>query len=86
MNLHEIIEGLTEELAAIEHDRWSRWQRYVHEQGVVQSNGSLLLPADLVEKWERQMTTPYEKLSEKEKQSDRDQVARYLPMITRALK
>jgi hypothetical protein len=72
-------------LAAIEHERWSHWQRYMHERGKVQPDGSLLLPADLVQQWEQQMATPYEALSEAEKESDRDQVRRYVPTIVEGL-
>lgn len=72
-------------LAAIEHERWSHWQRYMHERGKVQPDGSLLLPANLVQRWEQQMATPYEALSEAEKESDRDQVRRYVPTIVEGL-
>lgn len=85
MNTDAIIEGLTEQLAHIEHERWSKWQRYMHSKAVKQADGSLLIPAELVDRWERQMTTPYDRLSEKEKESDREQVREYLPVIKRAL-
>lgn len=74
-----------EALAAIEHERWSHWQRYMHSKGEIQEDGSLLIPAELVRRWERQMTTPYAALSEAEKESDRDQVRKYLGTITEAL-
>jgi hypothetical protein len=76
---------MLEALAAIEHDRWSRWQRYLHDKGKVQPDGSLLLAADLVQRWKRQIATPYEALSEAEKEGDRDQVRRYLPKIAEGL-
>jgi hypothetical protein len=66
-----------EALAAIEHDRWSHWQRYMHAKGLRQPDGSLLLPSELVRQWDRQMNTPYSQLSEAEKNSDRAQVRRY---------
>ena len=74
--------GLVERLAAIEHERWAHWQRYMHGQGVRQPDGSLLLPAHLVQRWERQIDTPYEALTDAEKESDREQVRRYLPILT----
>ncbi|HKY71159.1 MAG TPA: hypothetical protein VJL88_04520 [Nitrospira sp.] len=74
--------ALLEQLANIEHQRWAHWQKYLHSKGILNSDGSLTLPADLVARWERLMNTPYAALSEKEKQSDRDQVKRYLPLIT----
>lgn len=74
-----------EQLAAIEHERWSHWQRYMHSKAVKQPDGSLLIPAELVSRWENQMTTPYAKLTDTEKQSDRDQVQKYLPAIVDAL-
>lgn len=77
------IDPLLELLAALEHERWSHWQRYLHEQGVRQPDGGLLLPAELVARWERQIETPYNALSEKEKDGDREQVRRYLHLIKR---
>jgi hypothetical protein len=76
-----LLAALTEQLAAIEHERWSRWQRYVHEKSVRQPDGSMLLPANLVERWEKQIATRYEELSDEEKESDREQVRGYLPLI-----
>lgn len=67
-----------EALAALEHERWSHWQRYLHEQCESNSDGSLTIPADLVNRWKRQMATPYQLLQEKEKKSDREVVSRDL--------
>ncbi len=75
---------LLENLAAIEHERWAHWQRFMHEQGERQSDGSLLLPADLVAKWDRLIETPYARLTEQERKSDREQVRRYLPTVAKA--
>ncbi|MFI6853940.1 hypothetical protein [Streptomyces sp. NPDC050416] len=74
-----------EELASVEHERWSHWQRYLHSRCSRQSDGSLTIPAELVLRWESQMDTPYAELSEAEKESDREQVRRYLPVITKIL-
>jgi hypothetical protein len=81
----KILERLIETLAAVEHERWSHWQRYVHQHGVSQLDGSLVIPADLVLRWEKQINTPYSELSEKEKESDREQVRKYMPLIVRGL-
>jgi hypothetical protein len=80
-----LLDGLTEKLAAIEHERWSHWQRYMHGKAEKQPDGTLLIPADLVQRWEQQLETPYDNLSEREKESDRDQVRKYLPVIADAL-
>ena len=74
-------DDLFEKLAAIEHQRWADWQRYVHGQSTKQQNGSLLIPFDLVERWTRQINTDYADLSEAEKEADRDQVLRYWHLI-----
>lgn len=73
---------LLEQLAAIEHERWSHWQSWMHEQCYRKTGGSLIIPADLVTRWERQAQTAYADLTEPEKQSDRDQVMRYWHLIT----
>ena len=72
---------LFEKLADIEHQRWSDWQKYIHSQGAVLPDGGLELPSELVRQWERQIATDYADLSEKEKESDRDQVRRYWSLI-----
>ncbi len=77
--------ALLEQLAAAEHDRWSDWQRYVFTQCQQAADGSLVVPAELVRKWSRQMDSPFAALTEAEKDSDREQVERYLPIIERAL-
>lgn len=85
MNTDKILDSLIDELASIEHERWAHWQRYMHSKGIVQSDGSLVIPADLVAQWERQIATPFAALSEQEKNSDREQVQKYLPTIKAAL-
>ena len=77
------LESIVEELAAVEHERWSHWQRYMHSKGVLQLDGSLLIPADFVRRWQTQINTSYGELSETEKNSE--QVLKYLPLIVDAL-
>jgi hypothetical protein len=83
--IKDILDGLIERLAAIEHERWSHWQRYLHSKGTRQPDGSILLPADLVARWEEQIEKKYLELSDKEKESDREQVRKYIPLILSAL-
>lgn len=78
-------EALLEALADIEHERWSHWQRYLHSKCERGDDGSLIIPAALVARWTRQLSTPFAELSEQEKESDREQVRRYLPVIESAL-
>ena len=84
-DIENILDGLVERLAAVEHDRWSHWQRYMHTKGARQNDGSLLLPGELVARWEKQIATTYAELGEQEKESDREQVRKYLPLIASAL-
>lgn len=83
----EPVESLEEQLAAIEHERWASWQEWVHKQTLpIKSvrDGQVegyLIPYDAYHAWERQINTPYEELSKREKDSDREQVARYWPLV-----
>jgi hypothetical protein len=79
------LDDLVERLAALEHERWSHWQQYLHSKCVPQPDGSLLIPADLVSRWQTQMAKKYNELSEDEKESDREQVRKYLPLISSAI-
>jgi hypothetical protein len=72
---------LRDTLAAIEHQRWASWQAWLHAQGTRHEDGSITLPADRVAAWERQIATPYEALSDRERASDLEQVDRYWPLL-----
>jgi hypothetical protein len=65
---------LFEELADIEHQRWSDWQAYCHK--VLRENCPSPELEEVLKRWDRQIATPYKDLSEKEKDSDREQVMR----------
>jgi len=82
--LTEALDKLMEELASLEHERWSKWQKYMHSKCVEHENGKgefVCLPADSFRRWERQINTPYAELTEAEKESDRAEVRPYLELI-----
>lgn len=62
---------MIERLASIEHARWASWQRHLHSKCVRRYDGALVIPAGYVEALERQIATPYEQLTEAEKEADR---------------
>ena len=70
---------LREQLAAIEHERWADWQKWCHK--VLRENNPSPEQGDILERWDRQIETPYADLTELEKQSDREQVDRYWHLI-----
>lgn len=74
--------GFIEEGADLEHDRWARWQRYLHSLCMKNEDGSLTIPKSRVEHWERQIATPYSELTEQEKEYDRAEVRKYTPLIS----
>jgi hypothetical protein len=71
---------LREKLAAIEHERWVHWQKYMHSRLHKTHDGMLMSPLDY-QKWEELIAAEYNELTETEKQSDREQVDRYWPLI-----
>ena len=70
--------------ADLEHKKWVGWQSYLSKSEWTK-NG-YLIPKELCIKWQKQIDTPYSKLSEEEKESDRIEVRKYLPLIRRFLK
>jgi hypothetical protein len=84
--LSRALNDLLETLASIEHERWSHWQRYLHSKcEPIGGDGALLIPGNLVRRWEEQIGTSYSNLTEDQKESDREQVRKYLPLIVQAL-
>jgi glutathione S-transferase len=76
---------LREKLAAIEHERWSHWQAWFFSQCEQMMTGAdkigLKVPQGYVDHLQKQIDTHYQQLSEQEKESDREQVDRYWPLI-----
>ena len=60
-----------EKLADLEHQQWAHWTRYVLNN----------LTPDNIERWKKQIKTPYLKLTEKEKDSDREWVDKVIGVI-----
>jgi hypothetical protein len=63
---------LRERLAALEHEQWAHWTRYMLDH----------LTDENIERWRRQLDTPYEGLSDQEKQSDREWADRVLALLS----
>ena len=80
-----------ERLADYAHEAWSGWMRYMFTIGTLLNDkwmspepgqqAKLLLPEWAVERWRRQMNTPYAELPESEKASDRDEADAILTII-----
>jgi len=79
--LKKIEKEFVEKGADLEHDRWARWQNYMFSKGQVGQDGVFHLPKEFVDRWFRQIATPYSKLSEEEKESDRRETRNYLPLL-----
>lgn len=92
----ELLDEFIEKGADLEHERWAKWQEYLHskcrEHTVNSLNsttkqyediptGNLIIPRELRNRWERQISSSYSELSEQEKESDRIEVRKYLPLI-----
>ena len=85
MHLELSSEEVLEVIAAVAHERWSHWQRFLHAQCIENPDGSLTIPADDVVRWTRQMQTRYSDLTEAEKESDRQQAREYIDALRRTL-
>ena len=66
-----------EKASAIQHDVWAHWMRYLYSKCAETDSGTLIIPAESVKHWKRQMETPYAELSEREKLSDRNVVVNF---------
>ena len=73
---------LREELAALAHEQWSGWMRYMFSRTHgPYGDGYAVIPTEWVERWRRQMDTPYAELREDERESDRKEADRVLAVV-----
>ena len=72
-------DDILEIVAAIEHERWSGWEKYREKcVAAVRRDGDIETHE---ERWRRQRETPYSALSEREKESDRVEARKTLAAV-----
>jgi len=91
-------DSFEEKLAELCHEQWSGWMEYLFNKTYQHSyterpkeSGGIMsgefkftaIPEWAVERWQRQMNTPYKDLSEKEKESDRIEARKFIELIER---
>ena len=69
--------------ADLEHERWAKWQKYLHSFCIDASGSGIkhCIPQNLYNRWKKQIKTNYKDLSEQEKESDRKEVRKYMPFL-----
>jgi len=72
---------LLESLADVQHAIWAHWMEYLFSRCERNPDGSATIPATLVERWQRQVSTVYTDLTERERDSDRQQAAKVLTVL-----
>lgn len=72
---------IREKLASLQHEIWSQWMKYLFSFGTFNTDGSWTMPPEKVQRWQRQMHTPYWDLSESEKDKDRNQADKIIKLI-----
>lgn len=70
-----------EKAASLCHTQWSGWMKYLFSLSVQNTDGTVTIPKGLVERWQRQITTPYSKLGAEEKKSDRKEADRFIKLL-----
>lgn len=73
-----------EALAEYAHEAWAGWMKYMFGKSTESSMGYVEIPAELVQRWQRQMNTPYSELPENEKESDRAEADKMLAILEKA--
>lgn len=72
---------IEEVIADQQHQIWAHWMRYLFSVCIEEDDGCMTIPSVFVERWKRQCATDYADLSEKEKESDRDQARKVLAAL-----
>lgn len=72
---------MREELAALAHEQWSGWVKYMFKCMTHNDDGTSTVPEWACQRWVRQMYTPYADLPENEKESDRTEADKVLAII-----
>lgn len=72
---------LREKLAALAHEQWSGWMKYLFDCGTFNKDGTWSMDDWAVKRWTRQMNTAYDELPEDERESDRTEADKVLALL-----
>ena len=75
-----------EKLAALCHEQWSGWMKYLFSKCSRMEFGSWIIPRKDVEHWQRQIGLPYARLRDDEKNSDRKEADRIIVVLAASLR
>ena len=79
--IYKILNNILEEIADLNHKIWQHWMRYLFSKTYLDKDGNVVIPKEFVDRWHRQMDTPYSELSEKEKESDIEQAHKFIDLL-----
>jgi len=72
---------LRERLACLAHKQWTGWMEYLFSKGVFNKDGTWTMPKWAVDRWTKQIATPYKQLSKQEQDSDRKEADHMLDVM-----
>lgn len=72
---------LRHELSDYAHEAWSGWMQHLFDVCEKNENGTVTIPKSRVERWMRQIQTPYENLSQEEQNSDNVEADRIIEIL-----
>ena len=78
---NSIYSNIRNAVADLCHVQWSNWTDYFFSKGTLNEDGTVTIPVWAVERWKRQIKTPYKDLSESEQLSDLEEADKFISLI-----
>ena len=70
-----------ERFADIAHESWAGWMKFLFHVSEQREDGSVVISAGRVARWQRQINTPYEALSADEQEAELLEADKYLAVV-----
>ena len=81
MSKGDMMNTQREKVANLCHLQWAGWMQWLFSKGQLNDDKSFIIDPYWVERWQRQMNTAYDDLSEAEKDSDRKEADKFLDLL-----
>lgn len=73
---------LKEKVAELHHVQWSNWTKHLFGKCLVNPSGALIITTPDVDRWKKQLATPYKDLSEGEQEWNRKEATKFLRIFS----